>query len=122
MLNQLIQTLVVECSHQVGIHRLAVGILYGKRPLLLLSRSQSVAECCPLQLQFLVRHWALNLGYMCVALTVLHPCIGYKQSVFVLILISKLAVYQLVAAVHCPLLYQLFAREDAIDYMHILIR
>ena len=122
MLNQLIQTLVVECSHQVGIHRLAVGILYGKRPLLLLSGSQAVAECCPLQLKFLVRHWALNLGYVRVALAVLHPSIGYKQSVLVLILICKLAVYQLVAAVHSPLLYQLLAREDAIDYMHILIR
>ena len=122
MFYQLIQTLVVECGHQVGIHGLAVGILDGQRPLFLLSWRQTVAEGGPLQLQFLVGHGALNLGDVGVALAVLHPCIGHQQTVFVFFFIGKLAVYQLVAALHSALLYQLFAREDAVNDMHILSR
>ena len=59
---------------------------------------------------------------MGVTLAVLYPSKGKQQAVFVLILIGKLAVYQLVALIHTPLLYQLKAREDAIEDMHILIR
>ena len=118
----LVQTLVVERNHQVGIHGFAVGILNGQRPLLLLSWCQSVAECGPLQLQFLVGHGSLYLGYVGVALAVLHPSIRQQQAVFVFILIKEPAVYQLVAALYRSLLYQLLAAEYAIYYMYILCR
>ena len=122
MLVQLVQTLVVERRHHVGTYGLAVGILNGQRPLLLLSRCQSVAEGGPLQLQFLVGHGALYGGAVGVALAVLHPSVRQQQSVFVFILIIKLAVYQLVAALYRTLLYQLLAAEYAIYYMYIRCR
>ena len=78
MLVQLVQTLVVERCHQVGANGLAVGILNGQRPLLLLSRSQSVAEGGPFQLQFLVGHGALNGGTVGVATAFLHPSVGQQ--------------------------------------------
>ena len=59
---------------------------------------------------------------MGITLAILYPSKGKQQAVFVLILIGKLAVYQLVTLIHTPLLYQLKAREDTIEDMHILIR
>ena len=59
---------------------------------------------------------------MGITLAILYPSKGKQQAVFVLILIGKLAVYQLVTLIHTPLLYQLKAREDAVEDMHILIR
>ena len=48
MLSQLIQTLIVECGHQVGIYWVAFGVLNGQCPLFLLSWCQTIAEGCPL--------------------------------------------------------------------------
>ena len=48
MLSQLIQTLVVECGHQVSIHWIAFGVLNGQCPLFLLSWCQTIAEGSPL--------------------------------------------------------------------------
>ena len=59
---------------------------------------------------------------MGVTLAILYPSKGKQQAVFVLILIGKLAVYQLVTLIHTPLLYQLMPREYAIEDMYILIR
>ena len=122
VLNQLVQTLIVQCAHQVSIHWVAIGILNGQCPLFFLSWCQTIAEGGPLQRQFLIGHRALYLGGMGITLAILYPSKGKQQAVFVLILIGKLAVYQLVTLIHTTLLYQLKAREDTIEDMHILIR
>ena len=48
VLNQLVQTLIVQCGHQVSIHWVAIGILNGQCPLFFLSWCQTIAEGSPL--------------------------------------------------------------------------
>ena len=87
---QLIETLVVERRHQLGISRLTLRIEYGECPLLLLTRCQTIAEGGPLQFQFLVGQGPLDLGGMRVALALLHPGDAREDSDWdVVVLLDK---------------------------------
>ena len=116
---QLIETLVIERRHQLGVSRLSLRIEYGECPLLLLTGCQTVAEGGPLQFHFLVGQRSFDLGGMGIALALLHPCKGEQQTVLILILISELAVDQLVASVDRPALNDLLTGKYAIDDMHV---
>ena len=116
---QLVEALVVERCHQLGFNGLSLRIVHGECPLLLLTRLQTIAEGGPLQLQFLIGQRAPDAGAMGIALALLHPGIGEQEPVLVFILISKLAVNQLVAAFNSTTLNHLFTGKDAIDDVHI---
>ena len=116
---QLVETLVIERRHQLGVSRLALRIEYGECPFLLLSGCQTVAEGGPLQFQFLVGQRSFDLGGMGIALALLHPGKGEQQTVLVVILIGKLTVDQLVVAVDRSALNDLLTGKEAIDDMHV---
>ena len=116
---QLIETLVVERRHQLGINRLALRIEYRQCPLFLLTGFQAITEGGPLQFQFLVRQGPLDLGGMGIALAILHPGKGEQQTVFVVVLIDKLTVDQLVVSVNSPTLKHFLTSKDTIDDMHV---
>ena len=77
---QLVQALIVERGHQLGIDRLAVAVLHRQRPLLLLSWCQAVAEGSPLQMERLVGQRPLDKGLMGMGPPVLHPGKGEQQT------------------------------------------
>ena len=116
---QLVETLVIERRHQLGVSRLTLRIEYGERPLLLLSGCQTVAEGGPLQFQFLVGQRSFDMGGMGIALALLHPGKGKQQTVLVVILIGKLTVDQLIVAVDRSALNDLLTGKEAIDDMHV---
>ena len=116
---QLVETLVIERRHQLGVSRLTLRIEYGECPLLLLTGCQTVAEGGPLQFQFLVGQRSFDMGGMGIALALLHPGKGKQQTVLVVILIGKLTVDQLVVAVDRSALNDLLTGKEAIDDMHV---
>ena len=116
---QLIQALVIERRHQLGVSRLTLWIEDGECPFLLLTRCQTIAEGGPLQFQFLVRQRSFNLGGMGIALAILHPGKAEQQTVLVRILVGELAVDQLVAAVDRATLNDLLTGKETIDDMHV---
>ena len=96
MRNNLIEALVVERRHQLGIDRLSGSITDGERPLLLLSWLQTVAERSPLQFQLFVGQRTPYLGSMRVAVLILHPGKGQHQAVLIGLLVGQLEVEQTV--------------------------
>ena len=116
---QLVEALVIERRHQLGINGLSLRIEYGQCPLFLLTGFQAITEGGPLQFQFLVGQRPFDLGGMRIAFALLHPGKGEQQTVLVIILISELAVDQLVAPVDRPTLNDLLTGIDAIDDMHV---
>ena len=122
VLDDLIQTLIVECSHQVGIHGLALTILHRECPLLLLARFESVTEGSPLQGEFLVRQRALYLCLMGVAMAILHPCVVEQQAITIFLFISELSIDQLTVSDHLSLLNHFFASKDTIEDVHVRCR
>ena len=117
----LVEALVVERGHQLGIDRLAIGILDGECPFFLLTRCQSVTEGGPLQLQTLVGQGTADSSRVGIAKAVLHPRKGEQQAVFIILIILQLEVKQSVALVDSPLLDQFLAGKEAVDDMHISI-
>ena len=116
---QLVEALVIERRHQLGINGLSLRIEYGQCPLFLLTGFQAITEGSPLQFQFLVGQRSFDLGGMRIAFALLHPGKGEQQTVLVVILISELAVDQLVAPVDRTTLNDLLTGKDAIDDMHV---
>ena len=104
MLGQLVETLVIQCRHQHRIHRFPV-LSHSERPLFLLAWRQSVAEGRPLQLQFLVGQRSADLLLVRIALAVLHPGEGTKDTVTPLLLIIELAVDECIRLVDETLLH-----------------
>ena len=94
--SNLIEALVVERSHQLGIDRLTGSITDRERPFLLLSWFQTVAERSPLQFQLFVGQRTSYLGSMRVAVLILHPGKGQHQTVLIGFLVSQLEVEQTV--------------------------
>ena len=122
MSRYLVEALVVERGHELGIGRSAVGLHDRQRPFLLLAWCQPVAEGLPLQHQPLVGQGALDMCRMRVAFALLHPGEGQHQSVAVFLLISQLAVKQFVRAVYRPALDDGATAEDAVDDVDVLCR
>ncbi len=102
MLGNGIKALVVEHSQQTGIGRhlfahLPRRSLDGQLPLLLLTRSQTVAEGCPLHPQFFVGHGATDDLLVRVTLTIFDPRIGQQQPIAILLTLSQLAIDEFTA-------------------------
>ena len=94
--SNLIEALVIERSHQLGIDRFTGSITDRERPFLLLSWFQTVAERSPLQFQLFVGQRTSYLGSMRVAVLILHPGEGQHQTVLIGFLVSQLEVEQAV--------------------------
>ena len=118
---ELVEALVVERGHQLGIGRCAVRLDDGKRPFLLLAGCETVAEGLPFHVQVLVGQRFLDGGVMYVVFAVLHPSVGEQQAVGVLILVGELAVDQFVADVGRAALDDLVAAEDGVHHVHVLV-
>ena len=86
MTGQLVETLIIQRSHHHSVYRFPV-LSHGEGPLFLLSGCQSVAEGCPLQLQRLVGQGSANRLLVIIALAILHPGEGTKNTVTPLLLI-----------------------------------
>ena len=118
----LVEALVVERSHQLGIDRLTVSILDGERPLLLLSRRQSVTEGGPRQRQTFVGQGSTDGSRMGIANTVLYPRKGEQKTVVIFLLIFQFEVIQLVALIHSPLFDEFLTGKDTVDDVYVRIR
>ena len=121
MFLQLIETLVIECSHQLGIGRLTFRIKNAECPLLLLARGKLVAEGGPLQFQALVGQGALYHGRMLIAPAVLHPGKGHEQTVSVSLFVGGFYLKETVAPVNGTTLDHLISCKDAIHDMNVLV-
>ena len=119
---QLIQALVIERSHELCIDRTAFGILHHERPLLLLTRGETIAEGGPLQLKLLLGQGPFDLCLMGIAMSLLHPSEGVQQAVAIFLFIGGLDIQQLMALIDEALLDDLFSSKDTIYDMHILGR
>ena len=117
----LVERLVVERSHELCVGRRAVGSENGHAPFLFLPRSETVAERCPLHLQLRVGHRAPYRNAMCMTLTFLDPCKQQGQTVAILFIVCKLAVYQCIADVGAAALYDGVTRYNGVYDVHILV-
>ena len=102
MAGQLIKALVIHRRHQRRINGFAV-LQYGKRPFLLLTWCQSVAEGLPLQTQVFVRQGAFNTAVVNIAFALLHPSESQVDTIAPLLFISEFAIEQGIRLTDSPL-------------------
>ena len=84
MFSQLVERLVIKHTHQLCLGRLAVRSRNMQGPLLLLSRSETVAESLPGDIQLLLRHRTGDADFSGIAFAVLHETIvdHHTRSIF----------------------------------------
>ena len=87
MFLQLIETLVIERCHKLGVGRLAVRPLYCETPLLLLTRLQAITERLPNQGEVFVRQRTLNTHLVVIDLALLHPRKGEQHAITIFLFV-----------------------------------
>ena len=122
MLYYSIERLVIEHRHKLCLGRSAVRILQAENPLLLLSWHELVAERGPLHLQFLGRQYAPDASAVLIQLVILYPCYGVCNAIAVFLLILECACHYAVVHAQRTTLKYLFAREERIYGIPIVVR
>ena len=118
----LVETLVIHRCQELCLCWLSVRCNGRESPLLFLSWCETVAECCPLKCEILLRHRSRYCLIVGVSSTVLHPCVVEQHTRAILLFIFKLSGVDGLVEFHSTALKHLVARNDGIKHMNILVR
>ena len=110
----LIKRFVVHCSHELSLGWCSVGMGYVEGPRLALSRSESVTERCPLQIESGVGQRTLYSCGMLISLTVLYPRYRQRYAVAPLLFVHQCTCAKLVLQVGTSVFYHLVTRNERI--------
>ena len=123
MRGYLVERLVIEYAHQLRLGWLAFRGGNLQRPLLLLSRGQTVAEGLPGDVQFLLRQRTGDAHNSGIALTLLHETIVQYDARRIFLLVGERQSHDAVAQLPGALLQQFVAGDDGIyDVCSVLRR
>ena len=122
MRGYLVERLVIEYAHQLRLGWLAVRGGNLQRPLLLLSRGQTVAEGLPGDIQFLLRQRTGDAHHSGIALTLLHETIVQYDARRIFLLVGERQSHDAVAQLPGALLQQFVAGDDGIYDVRSVLR
>ena len=122
MRGYLVERLVIEYAHQLRLGWLAVRGGNPKRPLLLLSRGQTVAEGLPGDIQFLLRQRTGDAHHSGIALALLHETIVQYDARRIFLLVGERQGHDTVAQLPGTFLQQFVAGDDGIYDVRSVLR
>ena len=122
MRGYLVERLVIEYAHQLRLGWLAVRGGNLQRPLLLLSRGQTVAEGFPGDIQFLLRQRTGDAHHSGIALALLHETIVQYDARRIFLLVGERQSHDAVAQLPGALLQQFVAGDDGIYDVRSVLR
>ena len=122
MRGYLVERLVIEYAHQLRLGWLAVRGGNLQRPLLLLTRGQTVAEGLPGDVQFLLRQRTGDAHHSGIALALLHETIVQYDARRIFLLVGERQSHDAVAQLPGALLQQFVAGDDGIYDMCSVLR
>ena len=123
MRRYLVERLVIEYAHQLRLGWLTIRGGNLQRPLLLLSRGQTVAEGFPGDVQFLLRQRTGDAHHSGIALALLHETIVQHDARCIFLLVGERQSHDAVAQLPGALLQQFVAGDDGIyDVCSVLRR
>ena len=122
MRGYLVERLVIEYAHQLRLGWLAVRGGNLQRPLLLLSRGQTVAEGLPGDIQFLLRQRTGDAHHSGIALTLLHETIVQYDARRIFLLVGERQSHDAVAQLPGAFLQQFVAGDDGIYDVRSVLR
>ena len=122
MWGYLVERLVIEYAHQLRLGWLAVRGGNLQRPLLLLSRGQTVAEGLPGDVQFLLRQRTGDAHHSGIALALLHETIVQYDARRIFLLVGERQGHDTVAQLPGTFLQQFVASDDGIYEMRSVLR
>ena len=122
MRGYLVKRLVIEHTHQLRLGWLAVRGGNLQRPLLLLSRGQTVAEGLPGDIQFLLRQRTGDAHHSGIALALLHETIVQYDARRIFLLVGERQGHDTVAQLPGAFLQQFVAGDDGIYNVRSVLR
>ena len=122
MRGYLVERLVIEYAHQLRLGWLAVRGGNPQRPLLLLSRGQTVAEGLPGDIQFLLRQRTGDAHHSGIALALLHETIVQYDARRIFLLVGERQGHDTVAQLPGAFLQQFVAGDDGIYDVRSVLR
>ena len=122
MRGYLVERLVIEYAHQLRLGWLAVRGGNLQRPLLLLSRGQTVAEGLPGDVQFLLRQRTGDAHHSGIALALLHETIVQYDARRIFLLVGERQGHDTVAQLPGTFLQQFVAGDDGIYDVRSVLR
>ena len=115
----LVERLVVEGSHQLGVGRTTVGVADAQCPCLLLPWCKLVAEGGPLHFQFFLRQRPAHDGLVMIESGVFHPAECHADALAVVVLIGQCEGLHRVVQLDVPHVEHLLATDDGVEHMHV---
>ena len=122
MRGYLVERLVIEYAHQLRLGWFAIRGGNLQRPLLLLSRGQTVAEGLPGDIQFLLRQRTGDAHHSGIALALLHETIVQYDARRIFLLVGERQSHDAVAQLPGALLQQFVAGDDGIYDVRSVLR
>ena len=122
MFSQLVERLIIKHTHQLCLGWLAVRSRHMQGPLLLLSRSETVAESLPGDIQFLFRQRTGDADFSGIAFAVLHETIVDHHTRSIFLSVGEWQGHDTVAQFPGAFLQQFVAGDDGINDMRSVFR
>ena len=122
VVSQLVERLVIKHTHQLCLGWLAVGSRNLQGPLLLLSRSETVAESLPGDVQLLLRQRTGDADFSGIAFAVLHETIINHHTRSIFRLVGEWQGNDAVAQLPGAFFQQFVASDDGINDVRSVFR